>query len=778
MKLEDGFLVPHQSSVSKSSSQLSRLSSFNINKIMYESRPEYTRAEAKASPELMKNILDSLPNLPETEKRTNSIPELMTGDVPLTRKQFRMDLRQTLGVLEKVTKQLNKAMVHAMPIPKLVVALPHQASKSKVDKLPPITNTHRPVNMTTAPVDWSNKKSSPKSKTTTSAQQSVSKEVEQLIPVIDEKIMRKFRIAELERAKQEELKKLQELEQEAEDEAKTKIAEEVEAEKARKAELEKEAKLAEEKKAKMAEYDRIITESIQARITEVEEAKKKMEEDRLAELEKAKEIAKKEAEMQAEMEKAEALKKERMAEYDRIIDAGTQASIAAVEKAKRHMEEERLAQMSEADREKELARLAELGVAMDVEKQPQSEDEKAKALKEERMAEYDRIIEASTQASIAAVEKAKRHLEEERLAQMSEADREKELARLAELGVSLEFEKEPKTEAVQDDEKEARLAELEEVKKEKEETSLAEPKKEEKQMEVAEMQTEDGKAKALREERMAEYDRIIEASTQASIAAVEKAKRRLEKERLAQMSEADREKELARLAELGVDMELLNNEESQDEELDELAQSYVQPKMSRPRPPTPPAQHPPMHQSQTSFFGSQMSLRTINETATSDFTPEFASPLTTHSHHAVVPYLSLRTRFGLHIHETMSDRQLGEEMKKLSQATMLVHNEMLKRNQSKELSNGKETTDSIAAIQNIDGKPKKVATAKEWCNDSLIIHNLALPLSQMLTVTLPKTADPENTEEPESMAEVTEEEVDNLPEAEAEDKPTEVIKTS
>lgn len=592
----ESYQLPGQTEGVKSSqSQLSRLSSFSISKILCESKAEYTRKEAKASPELMKNILDSLPNVTESESRANSLNNMIGGESLPTKKQLRMDVRQTLVLVHNITKNLTKMMGHVLPAPKLVVAMPRQASRSKVEKLPPITRTQCPVNMTATPLEWSSKPAEEANVPETS----VVEEKKMAHAISEEKAMRKIRIAELERAKQTELQKLQKLEHKSEQVevvpvppaeqeevaeplqvvepavAEITIPEEEEAKKAKVAELEREARLQKEREANMANYQKIINDSTQARIAQVEQAMKMREEARLAELEKAK-----------------------------------KASEPAME--------------SEPPKQTETSDLSDKVEKTEV------DEEQAK-----RMAEYNRVITASVDARIAAVEEQKRQRREAMLAKLEPAEREKEIARLDFLMNGGKVQKE-----------ESKTAEMEQSKQDNE---------------VA-MKEETEIAQSVKEEQTA----------------------------------AEQEYTVPKQGE----------EEEGDEEIDlELVQSFIQPKLSHPRPPTPPPQPPSVFQSNTSLCGPQMSLRTINETATCDFAPEFASPLTTHSLHAVVPYQSFRTRFGLRNHETMSDRQLGEEMRKISQAAMLVQNEMLKRKQSKEL-----TIKNDAGAEDVDGKQKKVAT--------------------------------------------------------------------
>ena len=485
----------------------------------------------------------------------------------------------------------------------------------------------------------------------------------------------------------------------------------LEAKLAKEKQAEEEAKLAKdlalkaEKQAQMAEYEHIINISTCHRIAMVENAKlqrlaemepaKKAEEDaRLAEapqVEKETKLAKEKADMEAKLAKE---KQAQMAEYDRIINTATEHRIAMVEKAKRKREEARLAAMDETKRQEEIARLASmmspkidkaeedarLAKAPQVEKETKLAKEKAEMEaklakeKEAQMAEYDCIINTATNYRIAMVEKAKRKREEARFAAMDETKREEEIARLASM-------MSPKIDKVEED---AKLAKV-----------LA--------------------SQAEKQAQMAEYDRIINAATDYRIAMVEKAKRKKEEARLAAMDETKREEEKARLASMvspeidkaeepemkkcgevteergsqqaakEVEEEIPEQQDSGEGDIAELQKSYVQPIRSLPRPPTPPAGHPRMHHSHTSLFGAQMSLRTINEGGGAcDFTPEFASPLITHSMHAVVPYMSLRTRLGLHQTEMMTDKELGEEMRRLSEATLVIKKEMMKRKHSSE----------------------------------------------------------------------------------------------
>jgi hypothetical protein len=195
--------------------------------------------------------------------------------------------------------------------------------------------------------------------------------------------------------------------------------------------------------------------------------------------------------------------------------------------------------------------------------------------------------------------------------------------------------------------------------------------------------------------------------TDYRIKMVEKAKMEKQEIRLAAMNEKERVEEKSRLATMMPEMKQSGNEiiegdseqaaeeveeeeipEQQDngnDDIVELQKSYMQPKRCRPRPPTPPASHPLPHHSHTALFGPQVSLRTINEGGGAcDFTPEFASPLITHSMHAVVPYMSLRSRLGLRQMEMFTDKELGQEMRRLSEATLVIKKEMMKRKLSSE----------------------------------------------------------------------------------------------
>ena len=275
--------------------------------------------------------------------------------------------------------------------------------------------------------------------------------------------------------------------------------------------------------------------------------------------------------------------------------------------------------------------------------------------------------------------------------------------------------------------KEVRIAEVEQAKKEREEARIAELEQtNEGANKVAEetrsAEQEEARIAKERQAKLAEFDRVINAVKEVRIAEVEQAKKEREEARIAELEWA---KEGAKLAVLETpeepkvvedqdgEADAGDVEEAQTEQEEEtntiLAQddndsaeseSFVQPEVSHPRPPTPPACHaPPMYLSRTSLFASQMSLRTINEGGACDFTPEFASPLATHSFHAVVPYRSTRTRLGLRFHEAMSDEELGQEMRKLSEATLMVKQEILKRKLSREMS-----------PENVENNPKSSAS--------------------------------------------------------------------
>ena len=866
-------------------SQLPRLSSFNIGKMAQTAKLNYTLEEAMASPAVMMDILNSLPD--ETEGMQASGGALDDEDSKsslIARQELKADMRQTLIILDDIMRKMAEMTGHPLPDPMKPLKT---ATQSTVEKLPPITNQY----LTAAPLEWgSEKKSSSSDSDSASLKKAKADEVvkDGVVVAINrkcttcgrddsevvsvsvattekaaaekaaaekaaaekaaaqkiaaEKAARKAKIqakiAELERTMQVEMQKLKQMDQEpdtapvesevekmkkqAEHEQKMaeydqiiesakeyRIAQVEAAKKERQealriAELERaqqekmKAKLANEKQAKMgakseaeklrkraeydqkmAEFDRIIENSMEYRIAQVEAAMKERQEAlRIAELERAqqekkeakfaqKKQAKVEAnvawemndeieaklakELREEMEARLAMEKQaqleaklakekqaeeearlakekqteeearlakekqaeeearlakkkqaelaslaekqaQMAEYDRIINAATDHRITMVEKAK----QERLAELEQAKNAEEEARLAR---ALQVEKEAKIAKEKqaemeAKLAKEKQaqMAEYDRIINTMTDYRIAMVEKAKREKEEARLAAMDEVKRAEEKARLASM-------MSPK------------------VDKAEEEAKLAKEKQAETEAKLAKEKQAEEEAKKIKQAekhaQMAEYDCIINAATDYRIAMVEKAKREKEEARLAAMDETKRAEEMARLASM-MSPKIDKAEESQsgeviegdskqaaeeveeeipeqqdvdgdDDDLVELQKSYVQPTRSRPRPPTPPAGHPPMHHSHTSLFGAQMSLRTINEGGGAcDFTPEFASPLITHSMHAVVPYMSLRTRLGLRQTEMMTDKELGEEMRRLSEASLVIKKEIMKRKLSTE----------------------------------------------------------------------------------------------
>ena len=401
------------------------------------------------------------------------------------------------------------------------------------------------------------------------------------------------------------------------------------------------------------------------------EAKLAMDKQKQVEAKLAQEKQGQEEERLAKERAYKAKKQTQIVEYEHIINAATDHRIKMVEEAKQ-------------------VRLIELELAKKAEeeaKQEQAEIEAKQAEKKQaQMAEYDRIINTMTDYRIKMVEKAKRGKQEARLAAMGETERAAEIARLESM-VSSKVDKA---------EKAARLAK---EKQTEEEAKLA--------------------TKAEKKAQMAEYDRVINTVTDYRIEMVEKAKREKQEARLAAMNAVEQAEEKARLASMmppnaeakaeepemkqsgdevtegdseqaadkleEEEEEISEQEDDGDDDIAELQKSYVQPTRSRLRPPTPPASHPPVHHSHTTLFGPQVSLRTINEgSGACDFTPEFASPLTTHSMHAVVPYMSLRTRLGLRQTEMMSNKELGEEMRRLSEATLVIKKEMMKRKLSSE----------------------------------------------------------------------------------------------
>ena len=653
---------------------LSRLSSFNFSKMLYSVMPAsenaHTREEVRGSPALMRNILDSLPDNPVSVSHSSAKMDPESIAAAKARKQARMEVRQGIIVLDKITQKLAKMMGYSI-LPTQKVEEPQVASKSVVEKLPPITRTQHPVNMTTAPVEWSNERSSMSNqkpeekaeptepvKAKTVSEAAAPKQCTQCgapgggtvmkLTAAEHRAIRRAKIqakiAELEKAKNAELQKLQEIEtsesielespqldkeataREQVDESTEEVvsaeaeeAEDIKAGEADIAESEKEARIAVEKKMKLAKYEA-------ARIAEIERAKNEME--KMAEPKQLK--------MEEEEKGSDEL------EHPEVAEVNVSGGDAVLE--------------GEATIAKE---------------------------RETALAEYDSIIKSSTDHRIAQLEQAKMEREAARIAALDPAEREKEIARMAELRQAV----------IKKD------ASVEDGLQKPEETEIDESK------ERAELERQ-ARISQERKANLAEYEQVINTVTEWRIAQLEQAKKDLEADRIAKLDPVEREKETARLAEMQQtkreneadefeSIEGAENDESagEDELLaereltaseEELAESFVEPKVSHPRPPTPPPQHAAALHSHTSLFGPQTSLRTITEGGTCDFTPEFASPLTTHSFHAIVPYQSFRTRFGLRNHETMSDRQLGEEMRKLSHATMMVQNEILKRKRSKD----------------------------------------------------------------------------------------------
>ena len=103
----------------------------------------------------------------------------------------------------------------------------------------------------------------------------------------------------------------------------------------------------------------------------------------------------------------------------------------------------------------------------------------------------------------------------------------------------------------------------------------------------------------------------------------------------------------------------LNTENASGDEAMIPEDEAVQTEKSVVRPPTPPVLPKRSHLVKEAV-ASQTSLRQIKEGTVSDFSSEFVSPLAIYSH-AVVPYQSARTRFGLHSLKNDSHTQEAKE---------------------------------------------------------------------------------------------------------------------
>lgn len=682
--------------MTSSSSQFSIpcLSSFNINKMLRVSMSEYnayTRDEVRGSPVLMKNILDSLPTGPVSVSPSSTKMEPDSAESIKSRKQAMIHVRQGIIVLDKITKKLAKMMGYSI-LPTSKAEAPKVATKSMTGKLQPINRTQHPVNMINAPIEWSNERSSsvgnqkPNENTkptdikpNTEPEGAAPMEctcgvlaggVVKVLTAAEQRAIRRAKIqakiAELEKAKYAEMQKLQEIDE-----------------------------ISEPTKSELTHQNMEAANSGQ-----VEDSTKEMA---ITVVEETREVKAEEAGV------AESEKEDRVTEQKKMILAKYEAvRRAEMEQEEKEAEKARLTEL-ERFKEEKANIVAEFEQPQETEvKQSEDnalfdkEDEVAKK-KEATLAEYDRIISITTDHRIAQLEQAKKERDAARIAALDPVEREKELARMATLHQTIVQKEESITDGFEGSEET-------EIDQSKDQAEL------DRQVRIAKE----------RKVNLAEYEQIITAATDWRIAQLKQAKKQKQEERLAKLDPVEREKEIARLAELQqTDMYETNKLESTEEteteqsvceeelqpqrELtkseEELAETFVEQQVSHPRPPTPPPQHASMFQSHTSLFGPQMSLRTITEGGTCDFSPEFASPLTTHSFHAVVPYQSFRTRFGLRAHETMSDRQLGEEMRKLSQATVMVQNEILKRKRSKEVA--KETAVESAA-NDVNGKVGKV----------------------------------------------------------------------
>ena len=626
---QESFKLPGQTEALKpTSSQLPRLSSFNIGKMAQSAKENYSRKEAVASPAVMMEILDSLPDETASQSSVSLIDDEESQSSLAARNELKMDMKKTLVILDGITRNVATMMGYSLPPMK-----PVKVTKSKVEKLPPITNQY----LTAVPIEWSKEK--------LSSDEGTSKKLEIDEVKADESLPKKL-VTEGVMADENKPKKLKA------DEVKADVVEVATGKCTKCGRDETISTVAAEKATKKAK--------IQVKIAELEQAMQ-------VEMEKLQQIDE-EPEEAVPADDIDVERIEKITEYEQIIEAAKERKITEVERAMKEREE---------------ARIADLERAKQAEKEAELAKEKAA-----RMAECDHIINAGIEYRIAMVENAKRERDAARYAELERIWKEEEEAskKAAELEKAKQAEKE----------KEAEAAELEKAKQ-------------------AEKEKEAEQAKE-KQAQLAEYDRIINAGTDYRIAMVEQAKRERDAARLAELEQTKKaEEEASKVSdEVGKTEESEKNQsrvvegdqvaEEVEEDISdrddneiELQKSYVQPTRSRPRPPTPPAGHPRMYHSHASLFGAQASLRTINESGTSDFTPEFASPLITHSMHAVVPFRSIRTRLGLRPHEAMTDKELGEEMRNLSEATLVLKREMMKRKHSRELE----------SVRNFKAKTKK-----------------------------------------------------------------------
>lgn len=633
----------------------------------------YTREEVRGSPVLMKNILDSLPTGPMSVSPSSTKMEPDSTESMKSRKQAMIHVRQGIVVLDKITQKLAKMMGYSI-LPASKAKVSKVANKPMTGKLPPIKRTQYPVNMITAPVELTNERSSSvgtqkphekikptNEKANTEPEAAAPMEsmcgapaggVVKLLTAAEQRAIRRAkiqaRIAELEKAKLAEMQKLQEIEEISEP----------------------------------AKFEP-TQQTVDANSGQANDSTKEME---IAVVEETKEMKTEEAGF-AKNEKEGMITEQKI-----MLDKYEAARIAGMGQEEKDAEKDKHTKLEQTE-----VKQSEHNAVLD-------EEDMVTKVKETTLAEYDHIISITTNHRIAQLELAKKEREAARIAALEPVERKKELARMAELHQAVVQKEESVTDGFE----------------EPEETETDQCK------DRAELERQVKIAKE-RKMNLAVYEQIISAATEWRIAQLEHAKKQQEAERLAELEPTEREQEIARLAELQqtdvyetVELESTEGTETDqsvcEEDMqpqrepttseEELAETFVEHKESHPRPPTPPPQHASMFQSHTSLFGPQMSLRTITEGGTCDFTPEFASPLTTHSFHAVVPYQSFRTKFGLRTHETMSDRQLGEEMRKLSQATVMVQNEILKRKRSKEAARDAAAAESTA--DGIDGKARKV----------------------------------------------------------------------
>ena len=524
--------------------ELPRLSSFNIAKMTQTAKLNYTLEEAMGSPAAMLEILDSLPDETEGLLTSGGAMDEDRRRLLKARQDLKTDVRQSLIILDDVTRKMVE--MSGRPLPDPMKQPLKVATQSTIEKLPPITINQY---LTTAPLEWGNEKKNSGSPSDGDSASPHAKKAMAMDEVVKDGVMVATKkkcttygrddvvsasvvatttaekaATEKAAAEKAAAEKVAAAKAAAAKAAVAKAAAEKAA--AAKAAAEKAAakKAATEKAAaEKAAAAKVAAEKAAAEKVAAEKAAAEMAAAEMAAAEKAaaekaaaeKEAAEKEAAEKAAAEKAAAEK----AAAEKAAAEKAAAEKRAAEKAARK------AEIQTKITELERAMQVEMQKLKQIDEEPdttlvESEVEKMKVKHEKKMAEYMQVIESAKEQRIAQAEVAMKERQEAvRIAQAEAAMKKRqEAVRIAEM-----------ERAQQEMMKANKLAKHRQTKME------------------ANSEAEKLRKRAEYDQKMAEFDRMIQNSKDHKIAQVKAAiKERQEALKIAELERAQQEAKLAK----------------------------------------------------------------------------------------------------------------------------------------------------------------------------------------------------------------------------------------